>query len=146
VRWWGDASVSKASGWRAARVAACWERDGDGPWLLVGDRPDGPRLFRRHTKRTWTEGLFRDEKPSGSRWEGSRVTDPVHAARPVLLMAPATYWASALGSRVIGAGRRRSLGSTRRRMLSLFQVGRRWLMFRWTQDRPLPADLSPVPS
>jgi hypothetical protein len=146
ARWWGAAAVFKKSGWRAAQVAACWERDCDGPWLLVSDRPDGPRLFRRYAKRTWTEELFRDEKSSGFHWEQSHVTDPEHAARLVLLMALATLLALGLGSRVIQAGLRRMLESTRQRMLSLFQIGLRWLTFCLTHDRPLPKNLSPVPS
>jgi hypothetical protein len=146
ARWWGDASVFKGSGWRAARVAACWERDSDGPWLLVSDRPDGGRLFGRYAKRPWTEELFRDEKSSGFQWERSRVVDPAHAARLVLLIALATYLALGLGSRVIRAGLRRLLESTRQRMLSLFQIGLRFLMFCMTHDRPLPKNLSPVPS
>jgi hypothetical protein len=146
ARWRGDAEVFKTSGWRPAAVAACWERGCDGPWLLVSDRDDGPRLFRRYAKRTWTEELFKDEKSSGFHWEQSHVTDPVHAARLVLLMALATYLALGLGSRVIQAGLRRLLESSRQRLLSLFQIGLRWLMFCVTHDRPLPKDLSPVPS
>jgi hypothetical protein len=145
TRWWGDAEVFKKSGWRAARVAACWERDTDGPWLLVSDHPEGPRLFRRYAKRTWTEELFRDEKSSGFRWDQSHVTDPEHAARLVLLMALATYLRLSLGSRVIKAGLRRFLESGRHRTLSLFQIGLRWLMFCVIHDRPLPPTLSPVP-
>jgi hypothetical protein len=145
THWWGDAEVFKTSGWRAARVAACWERDCDGPWLLVSDRPDGARLFRRYSKRTWTEELFRDEKSSGFRWGESRVRDPAHAGRLVLIIALATYLALGLGSRVIQAGLRRLLETTRQRMLSLFQIGLRFLMYCVTHDRPLPKDLSPVP-
>jgi hypothetical protein len=74
------------------------------------------------------------------------VTDPAHAARLVLLMALATYLALGLGSRVIQAGLRRVLESTRQRMLSLFQIGLRWLMFCVTHDRPFPKNLSPIPS
>ena len=77
-------------GLQAFSVAACWPPDCDGPWLLVSDRDDGPRLFRRSTKRTWTEELFRDEKSSGFRWGESHVDDPVHAARLTLLLALAT--------------------------------------------------------
>jgi Transposase DDE domain len=145
ARWCGAAEVFKKSGWRAARVAACWERGCDGPWLLVSDHPDGPRLFRRYAKRVWTEELFKDEKSSGFHWGESHVTDPAHAGRLVLLMALATYLALGLGSRVIRAGLRRTLESTHQRMLSLFQLGLRWLMFCVTHDRPLPDDLSPVP-
>jgi hypothetical protein len=144
-RWSGDAEVFKKSGWRTARVAACWERDCDGPWLLVSDRPDGARLFRRYAQRVWTEELFKDEKSSGFHWNESHVTDPGHAARLVLLMALATYLALGLGSRVIQAGLRRFLESSRQRMLSLFQIGLRWVMFCLTHDRSLPKDLSPVP-
>ena len=144
--WHGEAEVFKKSGWRRAAVAACWPRDCDGPWLLVSDRDDGPRLFRRYAKRTWTEELFRDEKSSGFHWERSHVTDPAHAGRLVLLIALATYLALSLGSRVVQAGLRRLLESTRERMLSLFQIGLRFLMFCLTHDRPLPEDLSPVPS
>jgi Transposase DDE domain len=144
--WHGEAEVFKTAGWRAAAVAACWLRGGDGPWLLVSDRDDGPRLFGRYAKRTWTEELFRDEKSSGFHWEQSHVTDPAHAGRLVLLMALATYLALGLGSRVIKAGLRRLLESGRRRALSLFQVGLRFLRFCLTHDRPLPKNLSPVPS
>src|SRR3954468_3714240 len=146
THWWGDAEVFKKAGWRAARVAACWERDQDGPWLLVSDRPDGSRLFRRYATRVWTEELFRDEKSQGFQWGQSHVTDPEHAARLVLLMGLATHLALALGSRVIQAGLRRFLESTRQRMLSLFTIGMRWVMFCLTHDRPLPGNLSPVPS
>jgi hypothetical protein len=146
TRWCGSAEVFKGAGWRRAQVAACWERDCDGPWLLVSDRADGPRLFRRYAKRVWTEELFKDEKSSGFHWEKSHMTDPAHAARLVLLMALATYLALGLGSRVIQAGLRRFLETTRRRMLSLFQIGLRWLKFCLSHDRPLPNSLSPVPS
>ena len=145
TRWWGEAEVFKNAGWRTAQVAACWERDCDGAWLLVSDRPDGPRLFRRYAKRVWTEELFKDEKSSGFHWEQSHVTEPAHAARLVLLMALATYLALGLGSRVIQAGLRRFLESSRQRMLSLFQIGLRWVMYCLTHDRPWPKDLSPVP-
>src|SRR5207248_7043921 len=136
----------KKSGWRAAAMAACWEPESDGPWLLVSDRDDGPRLFRRYAKRTWTEELFKDEKSSGFHWGDSHVTDPAHAARLVLLIALATYLALAVGSRVIRAGLRRFLESTGQRMLSLFTIGMRWMMFCLTHERSLPKNLSPVPS
>jgi Transposase DDE domain len=143
--WWGQAEIFKKSGWRTARIAACWERGQEGPWLLVSDRPEGGRLFRRYAPRVWTEELFRDEKTQGFHWEQSHVTDPSHAARLVMLIGLATYLILALGSRVIQAGLRSWLESTRRRMLSLFTMGLRWMTFCLTHDRPLPNNLSPVP-
>jgi hypothetical protein len=114
-------------------------------YQLVSDRDDGPRLFRRYAKRTWTEELFRDEKSSGFRWGESHVDDPVHAARLTLLIALATYLALAVGSRVIKAGLRRFLESTRQRMLSYFTIGLRWIDFCKSHDYSLPKNLSPVP-
>jgi Transposase DDE domain len=143
--WRGAALVFKKARWRAAAVAACWLRDCDGPWLLVSDRDDGPRLFRRYSKRVWTEELFRDEKSSGFHWGESHVTDPVHAARLVLLIALATYLALAVGTKVIKAGLRQFLESTHQRMLSFFTIGLRWVMFCLTHDRSLPKNLTPVP-
>lgn len=146
TRWWGQARVFKKSGWRTARVAACWEKGQKGPWLLVSDRPEGIRLFRRYATRVWTEELFRDEKSQGFHWEKSHVTDPSHAARLVLLIALATYLALSLGSRVIQAGLRRWLESTRQRMLSLFTIGMRWMTYCLAHGRSLPSNLTPVPS
>jgi DDE family transposase len=146
AQWWGQAKVFKKSGWRTTQVAACWEKDQEGPWLLVSDRPEGARLFRRYATRVWTEELFRDEKSQGFHWEQSHVTDPDHAARLVLLIALATYLALTVGSRVIQAGLRRWLESTRQRMLSLFTIGMRWMTYCLTHERSLPSNLSPVPS
>jgi hypothetical protein len=143
--WRGAAHVFKKSGWRDAAVAACWLPGCDAPWLLVSDRDDGPRLFRRYAKRVWTEELFKDEKSSGFRWGDSHVTDPTHAARLVLLIALATYLALVVGSQVIRAGLRRFLESTLQRKLSLFTIGIRWVMFCMTHDRSLPKNLFPIP-
>jgi hypothetical protein len=144
--WHGEAEVFKNAGGRAAAVAACWLRDHDAPWLGVTDRDDGPRVFGRYLKRTWTEELFRDEKSSGFHWGQSRVVDPEHAARLMLVIALATYLALGLGSRMIKAGLRRLLETTHQRKLSLFQAGLRFLMYCTTHDRPLPTNLSPAPS
>lgn len=144
--WRGPAEVFKKAGWRRAAVAACWLPDHDGPWLVVSDRDDGPRLFGRYLKRTWTEELFRDEKSAGFHWDRSRVTDPEHAARLMIVIALATYLALASGSRVIKAGLRGWLDTGARRTLSLFQIGLRWLRFCQSHGRPLPSNLSPAPS
>src|SRR5262249_52873885 len=92
---------------------ACGMRGCNDPWLLVSDRDDGPRLFRRYAQRTWSEEVLKDENSSGFHWEESQVTDPAHAGRLVLLIALATYLALSLGARLIKAGLRRLLESSR---------------------------------
>jgi hypothetical protein len=116
------------------------------PYQLVSDRDDGPRLFRRYAKRTWTEELFKDEKSAGFHWEQSHVRDPEHAARQMVVIALATYLALALGSRMIKAGLRRFLETGARRTLSVFQIGLRWLRFCQSHDRPWPNILHAVNS
>ena len=66
--------------------------------MLASDRPEGARQFRRYATRAWTEQLFRDEKGQGFHWEESRVSDPVHALRLVLLLALGTLLALSLGT------------------------------------------------
>lgn len=143
--WRGVAEVYKKSGWRAAAVAACWPAGAEGPWLLVSDRDDGPRLFARYAKRTWAEESFRDEKSSGFRWGESRVRDPAHAARLVLLMALAMHLALGLGSRAVRAGLRRLVDTARRRKLSYFQIGLRLLTYYTSRGLAWAGTLAPTP-
>jgi hypothetical protein len=143
--WRGTAEVYKKSGWRAAAVAACWPAGADGPWLLASDRDDGPRLFARYAGRTWIEESFRDEKSSGFRWGDSRVRDPEHAARLVLLMALAMHLALGLGSRAVRAGLRRLVDTTRRRKLSYFQIGLRLLNYYACRGLDWTGTLAPSP-
>jgi hypothetical protein len=74
------------------------------------------------------------------------VTDPAHGARLLALMASATLLAVSLGTWVLKSGRRRWLESGRRRMLSLFQLGLRWLHAAIFQERPLPRGVHLYPS
>src|SRR5256885_7402065 len=56
--------------------------------LLVSDRPDGGRLFRRYATRTWTEELFRDEKSSGFCWgERDRKSTRLNSSHLVISYA-----------------------------------------------------------
>ena len=126
-RWTGRGRAFKKAGGRDVYVTAVWERTCREPWLLVCDRPGGYRAVRAYAKRFWTEELFRDEKAQGLRWRQSRVAGPAHGARLVALMALATLLAISLGTWALKSGRRRWLEPRRRRGLSVFQLGMRWL-------------------
>jgi hypothetical protein len=89
--------------------------------------------------------LFRDEKSQGFQWQRSRVTDPTHSLRLLVVMALATLLALSLGTWVLKTGRRSFLKATRRRLLSLFQLGLRWLRYALDHDQPLPCRLSLYP-
>ena len=129
--WHGRARIFKKAGWRDAHVTAVWDRRSRAPWLLAaradGHGPAGLRAAVAYAKRNWCEQTFRDEKSSGFHWDQSRVTDPARASRLVLVMVLATLLSISLGTWLIKTGRRRDLDPHRRRRLSVFQLGLRWL-------------------
>jgi hypothetical protein len=127
-RWFGTGvDVFKGAGWRRANVVATWEPQCKDPWLLVTDLPATFRRCAGYCRRTWCEQLHRDEKSQGFNWQRSLVREPSHAARLLLAMALATVLAITTGTWVLKRGLRRILESTRRRKLSVFQLGLRWL-------------------
>jgi hypothetical protein len=133
--------VFRAAGWRRANVLAVWERRCRGPWLLVTDLPASYARCRGYAKRCWCEQMHRDEKSGGFRWDASRVDDPARAERLLLVMALAMLLAIGTGGVVLKRGWRRLIegrGGRRRRLLSVVQLGLRWLRDCLTSGRPPP--------
>jgi hypothetical protein len=147
TRWFGSGvGVFKKAGWRGANVVATWERGCREPWLLVTDLPATFMRCRNYCKRAWCEQLHRDEKSHGFNWQLSRVRDPAHAERLVLVMALATLLCLSLGTLLIKRGLRRLLEPPRRRLLSVFQLGLRWLKDSLVHARGCPCQLYLYPS
>ena len=123
-------------------VVAVWRHGDPEPWFLVTDLPAQRRRGTEYRERTWEEEGFRDTKSLGLRWEHSRVRDPQRVERLLLLIAFALLWLMGLGQRVVRCGWRRQLDDRRRRTLSYFQLGRRWLRRQRVNDQRLPCCLS----
>lgn len=132
------AEVFKDAGWRKANVVATWEWGCREAWLLATDLPATFTRCRNYCKRTWCEQTHRDEKSHGFNWHLSRVRDPSHAARLVLVMALATLLCLSTGTFVVKRGLRRVLEPARRRLLSVFQLGIRWLRDCLVNGRDCP--------
>ena len=66
--------------------------------------------------------------------------------RLMVLIALTALLAVSLGTWVLKTGRRRWLESGRRRVLSIFELGFRWLRAVFFQDRPMPRGLRLYPS
>jgi len=143
--WCGSGEVFKKSGWRQANVVCCWPADSAEPWLLITDRPASLRRCQNYCKRTWCEESHRDQKSSGLQWQQSKVNDPTHAARLILLMALAMLLAIALGCQVIKRGWRKDLDPHRHRRLSIFQLGDRWLICSMHRQLDVPLHISLPP-
>jgi hypothetical protein len=127
-QWIGSGEVFKKAGWRKVNVVAYWPPQAKESWLLISDHNPSLNLCRSYCKRTWCEESHRDQKSSGLQWQQSRVNDPAHAARLLLLMSLAMLLAIMLGYQVIKRGWRKDLDPHRRRRLSFFQLGERWLI------------------
>jgi hypothetical protein len=136
-RWLGRARLFKKAGWREASVLAYWPPGREDCWLLASDERACPRRFATYGQRTWTEELFRDEKSQGLNWQKSRVNDPRHAERLLLVLALALLLAVVLGVQVLKRGWRRHLESGRRRGLSVVQLGLRGLRYVVGHELPL---------
>jgi hypothetical protein len=145
AQFYGQGAVFKKAGWEAANVVAVWERGAKEPWLLITDQPPRYQRCRSYCRRTWCEQTHRDEKSSGWQWQQSKVDDPEHAGRLVLLMELATLLAIALGAQMIRRGYRKALDPHQRRRLSLFQLGNRWLIWCLSHAQPLACPLARLP-
>jgi hypothetical protein len=127
-RWYGtDVQLFKKAGWRKANVVATWEEPCKEPWLLVTDLPATFQRCVGYCRRTWCEQMHRDEKSQGFNWQRSQVRDPSRACRLLLAMALAMLLAISTGTWVLKNGLRHLLESTKKRKLSVFQIGLRWL-------------------
>ena len=134
--------VFKKAGWiDGLNVVATWERRCREPWLLVTDRPASYARCRGYARRAWCEQMHRDEKRQGFHWGDSRVERPAHAARLLLAMAVAMLLAVSVGTAVLKRGLRHALDGRRRRMLSIFQIGLRWIHECLANCKSLPDGL-----
>jgi len=148
TRWFGqNLRVFKKARWLRADVAAVWEPQCKEPWLLVSDTTASYACCGRYCKRVWCEQSHRDEKSCGLNWQRSRVNDPDHAQRLMLLMALANLLCIATGAAAIKRGLRRRLFEPRwRRMNSVFGLGRHCLAYAVTHEQPMvPIPALPPP-
>jgi hypothetical protein len=127
TRWQGHGCAFKDAGWRDVNVIAVWRRGTEQPWLLVTDLTPTWRRCTDYRHRMDLEESFRDDKSSGFDWDASRVRDPTHMERLVLVLQLAVCFVLAQGTFVLTHGFRSVLERPDRRTLSVFSLGLRWL-------------------
>lgn len=127
TRWHGHGCAFKDAGWRDVNVVAVWRRGTDQPWLLVTDLAPTWTRCDQYRHRMDAEESFRDDKSSGFDWDASRVRDPAHMDRLLLVLQLAACFVLAQGSFVLQHGLRSTLERHDRRTLSVFSLGLRWL-------------------
>lgn len=90
---------------KEATLIALWEEDQEEPCLVLTDLAPtevGPCWYGL---RAWIELGFRALKSLGWHWERTRRTEPTRVARHWLVLAVATLWTLATGTRVEDAAR-----------------------------------------
>jgi Transposase DDE domain len=166
--WVGEGVAYKDKARRLdATLVVVWEDGQEEPWLLLTDLPAAAVDVRWYGLRVWIELGFRALKSFGWDWQRTRRTDPARIARHWLVLAVATLWTVAVGTRVedaVGRGLApaplraprppRSPTPHPPRRSSVFRRGLDWLhaqvlrgarLWRrlWLAPDPLPA-LSPT--
>jgi hypothetical protein len=108
-------------------VHLLWRSSMPEAWCLVTNAADVTHA--PYAQRIWQEEGFRDLKSGGWQWQRSQVRHLAHAQRLILALALAYAWTLSLGTQAIRAGTalRRQLVSGRRRRLSVFRLGLRYL-------------------
>ena len=90
----------------AATLVAVWVPAHDEPWLMLTDLSPSVVGAGWYGLRCWIEVSFRQIKRFGWNWHRTRRADPVRIARHWLVVAVASLWTLAYGTRLEDAERR----------------------------------------
>jgi hypothetical protein len=130
----GPKPVNLVSGWAL-------ESDKDEPWFLLTDLPADARVLALYRVRFHVEEMFRDFKECGFRLEQTRIRLPERISRLLLGICLAYVWLLSAGVWLTKRGFRRQIDRRRKRQLSYFQLGMRYLQHLLTRDTRLPCTL-----
>lgn len=148
--WVGRGRMGKVKARRhPSTMLVVWARGEREPWVLLTDLAPQQVGLGWYGLRMWIECGFKVLKSVGWDWEHTRRTDPKRIGRHWLVLAVATLWTLATGTRAEDAERAgkapwrvtRPAGPpprAPRRMTSVFQLGLTWLQHLlrrrlWTQ-------------
>lgn len=136
--WHAAAQICKGAGWRTGYLTVCQRPGFSERWVLFSSRPGGRARIREYARRGRVEATFADGKTRGWGLEHSRMTDPVHLDRLLLVWHLALWWLHALGTLVIRRGLRPHFDRADRRDRSLVQLGALWVHHELLHDRCPP--------
>ena len=85
---------------RRGTLLVVWEYGQKEPWVVLTDLPPPDAGVCWYGLRCWIEAGFRALKSMGWHWQHTRRTDPRRVARHWLVLAVATLWTLAYGTRV----------------------------------------------
>ena len=136
--WQGAVQIFKGAGWRSGYLTAHRRPGSTEWWILFSTRPGGRDRIREYARRSRVEATFADGKGRGWGLEQSRMSDPVHLDRLLLVWHLALWWLHALGAQVITRGMRPHFDRVDRRDRSLVRLGWLWLRHELDHGRCPP--------
>ena len=142
--WQGAVHIFKGAGWRSGYLTVHRRVGMREWWILFSTRPGGRERIREYARRSRVEATFGDGKRRGWGLEQSRVTDPAHLHRLLLVWHLALWWLHALGAHVIKTGARSRFDRTDRRERSLVRLGWLWLRHELEHGRCPPLLFRPT--
>lgn len=142
--WQGAVQIFKGAGWRSGYLTVHRRPGMREWWILFSTRPGGRDRIREYAQRSRVEATFGDGKRRGWGLEQSRVTDPAHLDRLLLVWHLALWWVHALGRHVIKTGLRHHFDRADRRERSLLRLGWLWLRHELDHGRCPPLLFRPT--
>ena len=125
--WCGPVQIFKGAGWRAGELTIHRRAGMSEWWILFSTRAGGRARIREYARRARVEATFADGKGRGWGLEHSRMGNPAHLDRLLLVWHLALWWLHALGRQVLKTGRRVQFDRPDRRDRSLLRLGWLWL-------------------
>ena len=120
------------------QVIAQWERGYQEGLYLVTNLELGEEACELYKKRCLIETFFSDQKSRGFKVQKSRLKDPDRIARLLMVACFAYIWLVYLGVMAKKRGLEEQFGRKGRKVLSLFQLGFRYLDYLLELVIPLP--------
>lgn len=120
-----------------------WSRDNkdDEPWYILSDLPADHYVLATYAVRFHIEEMLRDFKEFGFRLETTHLHDPERVSRLLLCVCLAHVWLMNVGVWVSKRGLRRLVDSHKKRQLSYFQIGWRFLQKLSACGQPLRCEM-----
>ena len=128
------------------RLSLCcgWSRDNkdDEPWYILSDLPADHQVLALYHVRFHIEEMFRDFKEFGFRLETTHLRDSERVSRLLLCVCLAHVWLMNAGVWVSKRGLRRQVDRHKKRQLSYFQIGWRFLQKLLACGLPLRCEMA----
>ena len=132
---------------QALSLSCGWSRGNkdDEPWYILSDLSADHRVLSLYHVRFHIEEMFRDFKEFGFRLETTHLREPERVSRLLLCVCLAHVGLMNAGVWVSKRGLRRRVDRHRKRQLSYFQIGWRFLQKLLACGQPLRCELAAYP-